>query len=91
VTDGAGARSQLSPVVAALLALVTVLFLMPVFTNVPEAVLAALIIHAVARLWKIAEFRANAAAVCDRVKELVGRTEPHALQPAGIELVRSTR
>ena len=35
----------------------TVLFLTPVFKNLPEAVLAALIIHAVSHLWKIAEFR----------------------------------
>jgi len=40
VNEGAGARSQLSPLVATLLALVTVLFLTPLFTNLPEAVLA---------------------------------------------------
>jgi len=57
VNDGAGARSQVSPLVATVLALVTVLFLTPVFKNLPEAVLAALIIHAVSHLWKIQEFR----------------------------------
>jgi SulP family sulfate permease len=36
---------------------VTVLLLTPVFTNLPEAVLAALIIHAVSHLWKIRKFR----------------------------------
>jgi sulfate permease, SulP family len=54
---GAGARSEMSPLVATLLALVTVLLLTPLFKNLPEAVLAALIIHAVSHLWKIAEFR----------------------------------
>jgi MFS superfamily sulfate permease-like transporter len=57
VNDGAGARSQVSPLFATVLALVTVLFLTPVFKDLPEAVLAALIIHAVSHLWKIGEFR----------------------------------
>jgi MFS superfamily sulfate permease-like transporter len=54
---GAGARSELSPLVATLLALVTVLFLTPLFKNLPEAVLAALIIHAVSHLMKVKEFK----------------------------------
>jgi sulfate permease, SulP family len=57
VNEGAGARSEISPLVAALLILITVLVLTPVFKNLPEAVLAALIIHAVSHLWKIAELR----------------------------------
>jgi SulP family sulfate permease len=57
VNDGAGARSQMSPLVATVLALVTVLFLTPLFKNLPEAVLAALIIHAVSHLMKVHEFR----------------------------------
>jgi sulfate permease, SulP family len=57
VNEGAGARSEVSPLVAALLMVVTVLVLMPVFKNLPEAVLAALIIHAVSHLWKVEEFR----------------------------------
>jgi sulfate permease, SulP family len=57
VNEGAGARSEMSALVATLLALVTVLLLTPLFKNLPEAVLAALIIHAVSHLWKIAEFR----------------------------------
>ncbi len=57
VNDGAGARSEVSPIVAAVLILVTVLLLTPLFKDLPEAVLAALIIHAVSRLWKINEFR----------------------------------
>jgi sulfate permease, SulP family len=57
VNEAAGARSELSPVVAAALGLVTVLVLTPVFRDLPEAVLAALIIHAVSHLWKTGEFR----------------------------------
>jgi sulfate permease, SulP family len=57
VNDGAGARSELSPIVASVLALITILVLTPLFTDLPEAVLAALIIHAVSHLWKIAAFR----------------------------------
>jgi MFS superfamily sulfate permease-like transporter len=34
-----------------------VLLLTPLFKNLPEAVLAALIIHAVSHLWKVSEFR----------------------------------
>ena len=52
VNDGAGARTQLSGTTAALLALVTVLALTPLFTNLPEAALGALIIHAVIHLMR---------------------------------------
>jgi high affinity sulfate transporter 1 len=57
VNEGAGARSEASSLVAAGLILVTVLVLMPLFKDLPEAVLAALIIHAVSHLMKVAEFR----------------------------------
>jgi sulfate permease, SulP family len=57
VNEGAGARSEVSPLVAAVLILITVLALTPLFKNLPEAVLAALIIHAVSHLWKVAEMR----------------------------------
>jgi sulfate permease, SulP family len=57
VNDGAGARSEASPLVAAVLILVTVLLLTPLFKNLPEAVLAALIIHAVSHLMKVQELR----------------------------------
>jgi sulfate permease, SulP family len=43
--------------VAAVLSLITVLALTPLFTNLPEAVLAAMIIHAVWHLMKVAEMR----------------------------------
>jgi sulfate permease, SulP family len=57
VNDGAGARTELSAVVAAVLSLITVVALTPLFKDLPEAVLAALIIHAVSHLMKVAEMR----------------------------------
>jgi sulfate permease, SulP family len=57
VNEGAGARTEASPLIAALLAVVTVLLLTPLFKDLPEAVLAALIIHAVSHLWKVQELR----------------------------------
>ena len=47
VKDGAGARSQVTNLVTWAVTIITVLFLTPLFTTLPEAVLAALIIHAV--------------------------------------------
>jgi high affinity sulfate transporter 1 len=52
VNDSAGARTSVSLLVAAILGLVTVIALTPLFTDLPEAVLAALIIFAVVRLMK---------------------------------------
>jgi SulP family sulfate permease len=57
VNDGAGGRTEVSPIVAALLSLVTVVALTPLFKDLPEAVLAALIIHAVSHLMKFGEMR----------------------------------
>jgi sulfate permease, SulP family len=50
VKEGAGARTQVSNLVSWLATIITVLFLTPLFTSLPEAVLGALIIHA---LWHI--------------------------------------
>jgi SulP family sulfate permease len=47
VKEGAGARSQVTNLVTWGMTLLTVLFLTPLFKNLPEAVLAAMIIHAV--------------------------------------------
>jgi sulfate permease, SulP family len=47
VKEGAGARTQVANLVAWAATIVTLLFLTPLFTSLPEAVLAALIIHAV--------------------------------------------
>ena len=57
VNDGAGARTELSPIIASALSLVTVVALTPLFTDLPEAVLAALIIHAVSHLMKVGEMK----------------------------------
>ncbi len=57
VNDSAGARTPISLLVAAVLGLVTVVALMPLFTDLPEAVLAALIIFAVARLMKFRQMQ----------------------------------
>jgi MFS superfamily sulfate permease-like transporter len=50
VKDGAGARSQVTNLVTWVATIITVLFLTPLFRNLPEAVLAALIIHAVSHI-----------------------------------------
>ena len=50
VKEGAGARTQISNITAWAATIVTVLLLTPLFKTLPEAVLAALIIHA---LWHI--------------------------------------
>lgn len=47
VKEGAGARSQVTNLVTWAITIVTLLFLTPLFAPLPEAVLAALIIHAV--------------------------------------------
>ena len=50
--NSAGARSQVSGLVAAALTIVVALFLTPLFTNLPEATLAAIVVVAVARMFK---------------------------------------
>ena len=47
----------MSTLVAAALAFVTVIALTPLFTDLPDAVLAALIIHAVSHLMKVGQMR----------------------------------
>jgi len=47
VKEGAGARTQITNLVAWVVTIITLLFLTPLFAPLPEAVLAALIIHAV--------------------------------------------
>jgi MFS superfamily sulfate permease-like transporter len=54
VKEGAGARTQVSNLVTWVATLITLLFLTPLFGPLPEAVLAALIIHAV---WHIISSR----------------------------------
>jgi high affinity sulfate transporter 1 len=52
-----GARTQLSTMVTSVLTLLTLGFLMPMFRNLPEAVLAAIVIHAVAHLADVGELK----------------------------------
>jgi SulP family sulfate permease len=52
VNDSAGAKSSVSLLVAAAMGLITVVALTPLFTALPEAVLAAIIIYAVSHLMK---------------------------------------
>ncbi len=66
VKEGAGARTQVTNLVTWIVTIITVLFLTPLFTALPEAVLAALIIHAV---WHIIVSRK-----LERIR-LVSRTE----------------
>ena len=47
VNDSAGAKSAISLLIAAAMGLITIIALTPLFTSLPEAVLAAIIIHAV--------------------------------------------
>jgi high affinity sulfate transporter 1 len=52
-----GAKTPVSSITASLLVLLTLLFLMPLFQNLPEAVLGAIVIHAVWHLADIQELR----------------------------------
>jgi MFS superfamily sulfate permease-like transporter len=60
VADGAGAKSQMVSLIAAVAILITAAFLTPLFYNLPEAVLGAIVIHAVwhnINLRKINQYR----------------------------------
>jgi high affinity sulfate transporter 1 len=57
VNERAGARSQASGLTAAFMVLLTLLLLTPLFHNLPEPVLAAVVMHAVARMLKVSEVR----------------------------------
>jgi high affinity sulfate transporter 1 len=50
--DAAGQKTQVSSIIVVAFLVVTLLFLTPLFTNLPEAALGAIVIHAVARLIK---------------------------------------
>jgi SulP family sulfate permease len=57
VNDSAGAKSSLSLIIAAVMGLITVVALTPLFTALPEAVLAAIIVYAVSHLMKWRQMR----------------------------------
>jgi SulP family sulfate permease len=55
--DAGGARSQLSAITASLCVVLTLAFLLPAIRNLPEAVLAAIVINAVVHLADVATLR----------------------------------
>ena len=57
VNDRAGAKSQVSSLAAATMVLITLVALMPFFHNLPQAILSAIVIHAVARMMRVAELK----------------------------------
>jgi MFS superfamily sulfate permease-like transporter len=57
VNDRAGAKSQVSSLAAAGMVLITLIALMPLFHNLPEAVLGAIVIYAVTRMMKVNELK----------------------------------
>ena len=57
VNDRAGAKSQMSSLAAASMVLITLLALMPLFHNLPEAILGVIVIHAVVRMMKVDELK----------------------------------
>ena len=57
VAMGAGGKTQISHVVSAILAVLTLLVLMPLFTNLPEATLAAIVIMAMVGLDQTAKLK----------------------------------
>jgi sulfate permease, SulP family len=57
VNDRAGAKSQVSSLAAAGMVLITPVALMPLFHDLPEAVLGAIVIYAVTRMMKVSELK----------------------------------
>jgi SulP family sulfate permease len=55
--DGAGARSQMAMLICGVITLVTIVALTPLFEPLPEAVLAAIVIHAVWGTFDVRELR----------------------------------
>ncbi len=55
--DAGGARTQLSTITASLSVGLTLAFLLPLFRNLPEAVLGAIVVHAVAHLADVRTLR----------------------------------
>ncbi len=55
--DNAGAKSQMSGLIAAAATILVALFLTPLFHNLPEAALAAIVIVAISGMFKIKEMR----------------------------------
>jgi sulfate permease, SulP family len=93
--DGAGARTQLAGLIAAGLVLLTGAFLAPLFKDLPEATLGAIVIVAVSGFFRVAELRRFAyvrrSAIVSALLALVGVLALGVLQglvvAAGLSLV----
>lgn len=72
VNGSAGARSQVSGLVVAVLTIVTLLFLTELFSDLPEATLAAIVIAALVELVDIKTMRKFFAATSPGLKEIYG-------------------
>jgi sulfate permease, SulP family len=55
--DRAGAKTQVSSLGAAAMVLITLVAQMPLFHNLPQAILSVIVIHAVARMTRVAELK----------------------------------
>ena len=73
VNGGAGARTQLSGLVVAALTVVTLLLLTPLFEELPETILAAVVIAAVVELVDLGALRDLFAVWTSRLSEIYGR------------------
>jgi sulfate permease, SulP family len=93
VNDRAGAKSQVSSLAAATMVLITLVALMPLFHNLPQAVLSAIVIHAVARMMRVAElkrfYRFHLAEFAQALVALLGVITVGILPGLGIAVVLS--
>ena len=93
VNDRAGAKSQVSSLAAATMVLITLVALMPLFQNLPQAVLSAIVIHAVARMMRLAElkrfYRFHLAEFAQALVALLGVITVGILPGLGIAVVLS--
>ena len=93
VNDRAGAKSQLSSVAAASMVLITLVALMPLFRDLPKAILGAIVIHAVARMMRVGElkrfYQFHAGEFAQAMLALVGVVTIGILPGLGIAVVLS--
>ena len=93
VNDRAGAKSQVSSLAAASMILVTLFALMPLFHNLPEAILGVIVIHAVVRMMKVGElkrfYQFHAGEFAQAMLALFGVITLGILQGLGIAVVLS--
>ena len=93
VNDRAGAKSQVSSLAAASMILITLFALMPLFHNLPEAILGVIVIHAVVRMMKVGElkrfYQFHAGEFAQAMLALFGVITLGILQGLGIAVVLS--